>query len=143
MDPISVAASIVGLLGAASTISSFLVTLIHTAKGAPKLAKSVLLEVNALSLCLTQLQDFLFKSRVYPRSQSRLVLVDQIVVTLTACIITFADLEKIASTTQENRPLFGSIKIRWALKEKTISRLLAQLQSSKTSLTLMLAILTW
>lgn len=142
MDPISVAASIVGLLGAAASVSSLLVTLIDTAKGAPRLAKSVLLEVNAISVCLTQLQEFLVESRAHPRSRRRLVLIEQIVVTLTACMMTFADLEKIASTMQENRPLLGSIRIRWALKEKTISRLLAQLQNSKASLNFMLAILT-
>lgn len=143
MDPISIAASFVGLLGAAASVSSFLIVLIDTAKGTPKLAKSVLLEVNAISVCLTQLQDFLSESRAHLRSQRRHVLVEQMVITLTACMMTFADLEKIASSMQENRPLLGSIRIRWALKEKTISRLLVQLQSSKASLNLMLAILTW
>lgn len=143
MDPISVAASFVGLIGAAATVSSLLVTLIDTAKGAPKLARIVLLEVNAIRVCLTQLQDFLSESTAHPRSQRRLVLVEQIVVTLTSCMMTFADLEKIASKMQENRPLLGIIRLRWALKERTISRLLAQLQNSKVSLSLMLGILTW
>lgn len=143
MEPVSVAASFVGLLGAATTVSSLLITLIDTAKAAPKLATSVLLEVNALSVCLTQLQDLLSEPRVHLMSQRRHVLVEQIVVALTACKITFADLEKIASTVQGNRPMLGSFRIRWALKEKAISRLLMQLQNSKASLNLMLAIFTW
>ena len=76
MDPLSVAASIIGLLGVAAIVSSLLVTLIETAKGAPKLAKSMLLEVNAVSVCLTQLQNFISESRADRSTQRKLVLVE-------------------------------------------------------------------
>lgn len=143
MDPLSVTASILGLLGAAQKVSSLLVTLINHVKEAPRQAEKVLLEVNDISACLSQLQNFLSGSMTTPESQAKLLMVDQIIVTLTTCVMTFSELEEIATNLQANRPLRLSTKVRWAMKEQKISRLLLRLQSSKASLNLMLTILTW
>lgn len=143
MDPLSITASILGLLGAAQKVSSLLVTLINHVKEAPRQAEKVLLEVNDISACLAQLQNFLSESMTTPESQAKLLMVDQIIVTLTTCVMTFSELEEIATNLQANRPLRLSTKVRWAMKEQKISRLLLRLQSSKASLNLMLTILTW
>ena len=143
MDPLSITASILGLLGAAQKVSSLLITLMNHVKEAPKQAEKVLLEVNDISACLAQLQNFLSESMTTPESQAKLLMVDQIIVTLTTCVMTFSELEEIATNLQANRPLRLSTKVRWAMKEQKISRLLLRLQSSKASLNLMLTILTW
>lgn len=52
MDPISAAASVIGLIGAAAKVSESLFKFIRSVKEAPKLASYVLQEVSDISACL-------------------------------------------------------------------------------------------
>lgn len=94
MDPISVAASFVGLLGAAAKISSILNSVVRSARTAPKLARNTLIEVNDITVCLNQLQTFLLRTQTTHRSQESLVLVDQVLVILSDCVLIFSELEQ-------------------------------------------------
>lgn len=143
MDPLSITASILGLLGATHKVSSLLTTLVVKAKEVPRQAENVLLEVNEIKACLAQLQILLSKSMLTSNSHAKLLMVDQIIVTLTTCVMTFSELEEIVTSLLANRPLRTSTEVRWAMKEQKISRLLLRLQSSKASLNFMLTILTW
>lgn len=143
MDPLSIAASIVGLLAAASKVSSLITVIIGRAKEARRQAENVLREVNDIRLCLAQLQIFLSESTVASASHAKLVMVDQIMVVLTACVITFSELEEVVTTLQVDQPLRVPMKVRWAMKEQEVLRLLSRLQNSKASLNFMLTALTW
>ena len=59
MDPLSVTASVVGILGAATKVSSVLITFVQSTKSAPRLAYTVLAEVNGLSTTFSHLQTYL------------------------------------------------------------------------------------
>ena len=143
MDPLSIAASVVGLLGATAKVSAVLNNFIRGTNGAPKLAHGVLQEVGDISACLSQLQVFLLGTKVGSRSRTCLVMVEQVVVTLTACVLTFSELEEILESLHDHKPIRISSRIAWMRKEPALSRLCLRLNSSKQSLNLMLTTLTW
>lgn len=144
MDPLSVAASVVGLLSAAAKISQQLRIFWTGFSGAPKSAQNVLLEVSTISACLSQMQSFLLGTAEMTRSRTSLLMVEQVLVCLTNCVSVFSELEEILDnlgTTQQ--PMRRVDQLRWALKEGTISKILIRLQATKVSLNLMLTTLTW
>lgn len=143
MDPISIAAAVVGLLTAAVKVSTSLTTILHYSSNVSELAQNVLLEVSDISACLTQLHAFLAGTRVATRSRATLILVDQVVILLTSSTKTFSDLEEIIESLEPDKPMGLVSKVRWFKKESAISRLLLRLQASKSSLNLMLTALTW
>lgn len=143
MDPLSVSASIIGILGASAKVSSVLVAFVQSTKAAPKLAQTVLSEVNGLSAILTQLQTYLLGTASLSKSRASLILVEQVIVTLTECVTTFSELENALGTSRNDVDMGTLDRIRWAMKESKISDIQGRLQSNKASLTLMLTILQW
>ena len=104
MDPLSVAASVVGLLVATAKASQVLTTFIHSVKNAPTLAEHVLLEVSSISASLAQVQGYLTGAKSGSQARTKLIMVDQIVVTLTTCVMTFSELESILMSLRLNQP---------------------------------------
>lgn len=143
MDPISVAASIVGLLGAGAKISSAIMACVNHGRAIPYLAKSVIVEVNEISACLSQVQSFLLNSKEIPRSHQSLLMVEEVVIVLSNCVKIFSELEEEVDSLKPDQPLQPGKWVKWAWKEHTISMLLQRLQSSKLSLNLMISTLTW
>ena len=139
MDPLSVSASIAGLLAVAAAVTGML----NTAVRASKFAESVLFEVADIRICLHQLQSFIDGTKVASQSRKSLIMVEDLVVILTRCVTTFSDLESSVRSLKTDHPESVLHKIRWALKEPSISKLLARLQSSKVSLNTLLSIFTW
>ena len=63
-----------------------------------------------------------------------------IIATLTACVTTYSDLERIVGKCVEG----GKVKrMRWLINEGEIAELIQRVQAHKLSLTLMLAVLQW
>lgn len=58
MDPLSLAASIVGLLAAGVKITTFLHTLKSNAQGAPQLAQSLIIEISGIEAAASSLQEY-------------------------------------------------------------------------------------
>ena len=144
MDPLSAAASIAGLLSAAATITTILKTTVATIKNAPQLAVNVLVEIADITACLSQLQTFLSGTATVSRSRKSLLMVDQIAVTLTNCVLIFSELEETIDDLKLNELILPvNTRIRFMLKEADIAKLLTRLQGSKLSLNLMLTTLTW
>ena len=143
MDPISAVASIVGLVGAAAKVSESLFKFIRSVKDAPKLASTVLQEVSDISACLSQLQSFLIGNNAASRSHENLLMVEQIVVALTNCVLIFSELEEIVESLKPSDPMQTGRLAQWVLKAQSIETLFTRLQSSKLSLNLMMTTLTW
>ena len=143
MDPISAAASIVGLVGAAAKVSESLFKFIRSVKEAPKLASTVLQEVSDISACLSQLQNFLMGTEAASISHANLLMVEQIIVALSNCVLVFSELEEIVESLKPSVPMKLGILSQWILKEQNIRALFTRLQSSKVSLNLMMTTLTW
>ena len=136
MEPLSVAASIVGLIEATAKVSS----LIKTANGASSLMQDVLSEVSDIGMFLGQLQALVVRPAADIRSRASLLLVEDIIVVLTKAVMTFSELEKVI---EQFKPLRVVTRVKLAMREPTLSKLLLRLRSSKESLSFMLTILTW
>ena len=142
MDPLSVSASIVGILSAATKVSSVLYNFVQNAKGAPKLAQTVLAEVNGLSTALGHLQTHILGLATSSKSRASFILVEQVIVTLADCVTTFSELEAVLGTARVESELCVLDRVKWASKESKIADIQRRLQSNKSSLTLMLTILS-
>ena len=144
MDGISVAASILGLVAAAAKVTEYLNALVTGAKTAPKLARSVLLEVSDVSICLNQLQRLLLRMEMGARPQERLIMIEQLVILLSNCVSIFSELEEILESLNLTSTGGPNVKIaKWLHRQQSISTLLIRLQASKQSLTLIVTTLNW
>ena len=143
MDPLSIAASVVGLLGATVQVSTVLNNFFRDLKDVPNVAHKVLQEVSDISTCLAQLQAFLNGTRVGSRSRTALIMVEQVVVTLTSCVMIFSELEQTLKSLSDDMPMQFSKRIAWFRKEPKLETLCQRLNSSKISLNLLLTTLTW
>jgi hypothetical protein len=143
MDPLSVAASVTGILATAAHATTILTSFIKNTRSAPKLAHRVLTEVSSFAAVLSQLQAFVLGSASVARERGTLILVEQVLVVLTECVIAFSELDEVLQTlkTQQQMELWDRMK--WAINESKITGIMGRLQGNKTSLTLMLTILQW
>ncbi|KAF8540046.1 hypothetical protein BDD12DRAFT_909663 [Trichophaea hybrida] len=92
MDPLSVAASIAGLLALAGKIASTLTTSMSSISSAPDVAIHVRNETESLRAMFAQLQTLLLQQT--PRNNRfSTISVDQLVVVLTGCLMAFSELE--------------------------------------------------
>ncbi|KAF4340754.1 camk camkl kin4 kinase [Fusarium beomiforme] len=141
-DPLSTAASVVGLLTAAAQISKILTYIIKKARNAPNECKRIKSEVDDIQNVLQSLQLFLIGTQRASSSRTSLILVEQVVATLAACVITFSELETLVLSLETDVEMNLLDKLQWTRKDSDIKALLDRLESHKSSLTLMLVILT-
>ena len=143
MDPLSISASIIGITTAALQVSRMLKTFVEGTHGARTSARSVLMEVTGIHVCLHQLQDFLLGKREAPRSRRSLVMIEHLIIVFTDCVSIFSELEQTLESLKTDEHMGMIDKMKWSMKETAISKLLLRLQSSKASLNFMLTILSW
>lgn len=143
MEPLSVAMSIVGLLKAADQISSTLTPIIKKTLNAPKEIKEMKTSVNTIRTVLCQLQLMLLGQSQVNRHRTSWIMVDQIVVTLSACVTTFSDLDVFVETLGSDAKMGLLDRVRWVTKTSTIREHLDKLEVHKSTLTLIMTILTW
>jgi hypothetical protein len=88
MDPLSIIASITGILTAAANISSIL----GRVRDAPESISDVLTEVNHIKIVITALQKFLDKTHRFAPQRAALIQLDDIVIILTQTVLVFSEL---------------------------------------------------
>lgn len=142
-DPLSVAASVVGLLTAAVQVSTFLYNVIRKSRDAPKSATKLRNSVEDIRNVLEQLQRYLDGGRPAQRSRTALIMVEQVTATLASCVTTFDDLKTFAATLQSESKMGLLVRARWVFKEEALHDFQTRLEAQKSSMTLMLTILTW
>ncbi|KAL8781247.1 MAG: hypothetical protein Q9213_006100 [Squamulea squamosa] len=142
MDPLSISVSIIGLCCAAVQVNGLLKNFIDSSKDAPASARHTLTEVAGIYVCLNQLETFLSGRQQSLRSRRSLVMLEQVIIVFTDCVSIFSELEQILESMKTDGPMRVLDRVKWAVKERTISKLLTRLQTSKASLSLMLTILT-
>lgn len=143
MDPLSIAASIIGITTAAIQASRLLKTFVDGPGRASTSARGVLREVSGFYACLQQLQGFLLGREEAARSRRSLIMINQIVVIFTDCVSVFSELEQTLESVQTLEHMRVLDRLKWSSKENAISKLLIRLQSAKASMNIMLSILTW
>src|SRR4051812_33586490 len=93
MDPLSVLASIVGLLAVGGKVTSLFSTIITKCRDSPVLAQSIIWEVSDISAALGQLQEFVIGRTKVAIQRGSLIQVDQLLTTLTGCVTTYSELQ--------------------------------------------------
>ncbi|RSM09379.1 hypothetical protein CEP52_004222 [Fusarium oligoseptatum] len=141
-DPLSTAASVVGLITAAAQISKILAHVIDKARHAPQECSRIKAEVDDIRNVLMTLQLYIVGTRCAARSRTSLIMVEQVVATLAVCVKTFSELDTFAMALQNDSNMEILDRLRWASKDKEIKAVLVRLEAHKSSLTLMLTILT-
>jgi hypothetical protein len=95
MDPLSVAASVAGLVSLAGQLVPALYNLGSTVKEANKDAQAAATEVASMSVVLQGLQTYIIgRTRANPQ-RLRLITVEHITASLTACVFTYSELDAV------------------------------------------------
>jgi hypothetical protein len=72
-----------------------------------------------------------------------MILVDEIIATLAACVMTFSDIHGCLKSIESDEQLDLLDGIRWLRKRKEVAGFLRALEAHKSSLSLIINILTW
>jgi hypothetical protein len=142
MDPLSVTASIVGLLGAAGKVIEILGPILGAIKDIKKVASTVYSELVNLKIILSALQKWLDDLNYAPRARMALIQIDQLVAVLTDGVILLSELEAIVQPLGEFRDVIRC-RIQWSRREAGLQANLSRLQIFKSSISLMLNIIQW
>jgi hypothetical protein len=143
MDPLSVAASVTGLLGVGVRISSSLFSLITACRDAPNLAQSLMWEVTDISAILGHLQSYILGRTRIATSRASMIMVEHLLTTLTGCVATYSDLQRVLEDLNLKPEMNVFDKIKWARSESLIHTIVRRLQHQKSSMSLMLTIIQW
>ena len=143
MDPLSIIASVTGILAVAAKITTSLTSFIGNGRNAPDSMKHIVAELSELSLCLTRLMPFIEGQRSVPNGQADVVTVEQVVVIGTSLITNISELDKWLDAFDFGTSLSMSERLRWVRKEKKIREILGRVRVSKESLNLILTIFSW
>ncbi|KAK4103378.1 hypothetical protein N658DRAFT_505735 [Parathielavia hyrcaniae] len=95
-DPLSIAASVVGLLTTAGRICSVLSNFIGAAADAPKSAQDALSAVDEVRSVLAMVEGLLATISNLSSRRKMLVRLDHIRITFTNCVLTLSELESLA-----------------------------------------------
>lgn len=147
-DPLSVAASIVGILAAAAKIVEIVQPFISDVSNAPKIALTVHTEVSHIQLVLKSLRYFLQDLAASTSSgRASFVQVDHIIILFTDGVILFSELESLLSPLKIPNGGHPQARLRqrvlWASKKNAISEVMARMQTFLTSLSAVLNIFQW
>jgi hypothetical protein len=140
MDPLSVTASIAGLLMAAGKICSLLVV-VSSVRNAPSAIRDARLEVKHAEIALRSLQQYLECLDLINQERKALIQIDELRVTLTDAMLAFSDFEALLQTLSNLAK--GRAAISWPRYSKQIDDHVARIQRYKASLTLMLNVFQW
>jgi hypothetical protein len=144
MDPLSIATSVAGLIGAGAKLAAIL-TPISRLSDAPPLCKAVLTEVCDTAVALRQVQNFLDGQLHIPSERREYVLFEHVAAALTGCVMAKDELETLLDgmgLVYAGSGITGTFdRMRWIRKEQGIQRLVQRLQNHKASLNLILTVL--
>jgi hypothetical protein len=142
MEPLSVAASIVGILAAAGKVAEVLGPVVTSLKEPSKTATAIYAEVSSAKIILSALQTLLDDLEQAPRRRRELIQVDQLIATLTDGVLIFNELEpqvsQLGTSTEKWRT-----RIQWTRKKDVLDSFVSRLQLFKGSINVMLSILQW
>jgi Fungal N-terminal domain of STAND proteins len=143
MDPLSVSASVAGLLTAGQQISSLVGNVVASRRNGCKEINGIRSSLKTLRSILLQLQVLLLGQATVNRKRASMILVDEILATLAACVMTFSDIHGCLKSIDSDEQLDLLDSVRWAGKTKEMAGFLRALEAHKSSLSLIVNILTW
>lgn len=143
MEPLSVAASIIGLLTASAKIVTVVTELVRREKDAPRSLHRVLTEVSELNTCLAYLAPFIQGAKSTDRGRKDAISLEQVVVITTSLVLNMSELDKMLDSYNLSDKMSKFNRVRWFMDEAKILENLDSVRGSKASLNLILTILTW
>jgi hypothetical protein len=143
MDPLSVVAAVVGLLGAGAKISASLDSLISSSEDIPSLALSAHQEVTDISAALSLLQTYISGEMQIRTQRESLILLEHVLTTLTGCVTTYSDLQTVLDGLKSGDEITVLDRVKWLRCQTRVNVIVQRLQNHKASMTLMLSILQW
>ncbi|KAL9124505.1 MAG: hypothetical protein Q9217_006167 [Psora testacea] len=144
MDPLSVAASIMGVLAVAAKVTKTLTDFIRKNADAPDAAHSIVADSQELIICLAQLSPLLQgrSNNAELNNRKAAISVEQLIMVTTSCVMAFSELERSLDSFALDQPLSILARMRWAKEESKIGNLLSRVRASTSSLNLFLTIMT-
>ncbi|CAL8581603.1 hypothetical protein XPA_007292 [Xanthoria parietina] len=142
MEAISIAASVVGILSITAKLATGLTELIERGKNVPGSIHSLVSELNDMRGCLAQLQPLLQDTQRSAPSRTAMLSLNQILTINTSCVLTLSELEKFVDSFKKRQSLSNLDRLRWLRNESRIERMLLRIRASRSSLNLILVILT-
>lgn len=151
-DPLSVAASIAGLLAFGAGLSQYLLTCYDSLQSAPCNIRYLHIEVDTLCKILGNLEKLVPQSTADATATATVAvsppheaLYGDLRTVLASCMRIFQELEllvkRFAMSARDSKLAQKWTSFRWTLKEKMITRLRGQLETHKATLNLTLLIL--
>ena len=155
-DPLSIAASIAGLITISAQIVGMAKDLFGKVKDAPESMMQVREEVEGMQPVFCQVHLLLNGTGSRPNyGNLTRISIHNLIATLTGCVIVYSKLEKkvnevcgfddptTASTTWKRAGVIAG-RVRWGLwRQEEVLAIIEDLQRQKLSLNLMLTIITW
>lgn len=139
-EPLSVAASVAGLLSLAGQVYHVLNTFINNVEDAPLFANSILSQVQSFQNSLSGLQ-ILFGSSFAQSHRAMLIPIDYILLALTDAMLLFSEIESVVLPLATLDDFTFLNKVRWTQKRTRLETLVSRLQWQKLTLVLHLNIL--
>ncbi|KAK0747087.1 hypothetical protein B0T18DRAFT_165014 [Schizothecium vesticola] len=143
-DPLSVAASVAGLLTAAAAICKVLAPYASAVRDTPQVALQVRAEIEEASIFLGTLQGLASNLATLPTQRTLLIQVDHVVAILTNGVLVFSDLETcvgdLPTPDVSSAPALRR-RLQWTRKENDLKPILGRLQGFKASVSMILGIL--
>ena len=140
MNPLSISASIVGILTAAAQVGA----LLGQIRDAPESVTAIVTEIEKVRLVFRALQWFIDNTRTVDSQRTALIPVEDLTEILTQTVLVFSELKTLMGPLSADGGQPSVIwRVRWCLKESGIKRLVDQLQRHKTSLSLLLQVTQW
>ena len=150
-DPLSIIASVVGLVTTSAKVASIAKELYNSGKDAPTSIRRISEEMGQLHLIFGQVQMLLEGHAKKKPSRSRLAMLPlhHLMTILSGCVLAYSSLDeklsKVAGLARGGSIGLGArVLVQWALwKEAEAGAILVDLERHKSSLHIMLTIIQW
>lgn len=141
-DPLSVAASIIGIIAAAGKVAETLGPFVSNVKDTKNIARTIQNQAKDSRSILQALQRLFDDLEQSPRRRRELIQIDQLRATLLDGAVIFSDLEPVVL---QLGPAHESLRnrVQWVRKKDQLETFISRLELFKSSITVMLNILQW
>ncbi|KAL2069465.1 hypothetical protein VTL71DRAFT_14144 [Oculimacula yallundae] len=140
MDPLSVLASVIGILAATTKVATALSGIKSSLVDAPRTIDHALSQVNSIKAALSAIEKLLLRYDSVDSKRIAMIQVDDLVVTLTDAVLTFDEFETLVSPFLGLSSIAIGDRMKWAWKNDEVESILGRLERHKSTMLLMLSI---
>ena len=142
-DPLSIAASLAGLLSVAGKISSVVIDFISSINDVPASARAALQTVEEMRVTLSSAKLLMDQLSQMPRERKEMIHVRHLVIIFRESILSMSDLEAIVCLADDGEKASKWDRVKWLLEETKVLRAVERIGAHQSSLSTMLNILQW